>query len=322
VRATVASPIPPPNFRYVGLAAGPDAWRSRLMGWSTFLGVTSVGVSWLGGTIPSLLGSSVVGALLAWGMMQMGGPKMAIKGGQKPTEMAIVPWGVILEPHAEHSRVLRWAGIKNIEVDYVHTRDASGTPSTLWSMVWVLTSSQECFVGRAVGAVGLERLLAHLPAYAEESAATIALDWQGEEVLEDMWLDPAFPVLLRRAKAFLHSASAMMELELPEGLYRQGARLEVSKGTEFVLRSLLRRPGGSVDRRAFAALLAGEVGAVGVLPELLAMVTSVHPIVAGAAKAAALKLGGERSRVGAVEELSSFLLPEDIAALDSWAQGE
>ena len=55
--------------------------------------------------------------------------------------------------------------------------------------------------------------------------------------------------------------------------------------------------------------------------DLVRLVNSPHPVVAAAAKAAALRLGAPQSRAGAVEEVEAFLFAEDFEIFQTWAAG-
>ena len=111
--------------------------------------------------------------------------------------MAIVPWGILVQPDVA-PRILRWAAVKRVQVEMIHGRDA-GTPTTLWSVVTIETD-HERLAGRAAGAVAIERLIAHLAAYAEEQAQAVALDLEGRRGAEGPF-EPVFEPLLSAARA-------------------------------------------------------------------------------------------------------------------------
>ena len=54
--------------------------------------------------------------------------------------------------------------------------------------------------------------------------------------------------------------------------------------------------------------------------ELLRLVTTAHPLVAAAAKAAALRLGVEVSKTGSLDEVAPFVAEDDLAVLGGWAE--
>lgn len=232
--------------------------------------------------------------------------------------MAIVPWGVIVCPDADGERVLPWPGVRAISVEHLHTRDVAGTPSTVESYVTVETA-RERLAGRAPGHVSLERLIAFLDAYQDESARCVASDLEGAPLPVDLLEDEGVTQrLLELAPTYLASAEGRDSLSLEPMSYRDEGERVPSNGSVRVLRDVLRGTPERADARPLAALLSAEMGATSLLPELLRLVTSVHPVVAGCAKAAALRLGAERTRVGALEEVAPFLSGEDLSALSAW----
>jgi hypothetical protein len=62
------------------------------------------------------------------------------------------------------------------------------------------------------------------------------------------------------------------------------------------------------------------LGARELLPELLGLAVSPHPIAAAAAKAAALRLGAAQSRAGSIDEVAAFLFEEDHEKLERWTE--
>ncbi len=310
---------PAPDFRYVGLEPGPritpSTWAS-LVGVSATLGAGLVHELGVRGLVLGALGAGVTA-------LAMKRKKMQLAPFGRPTPMAIVPWGVLIEPDGRDdsapacSRVLRWAAVKGVHVDMVHGHDGGNT-MTLWSVVTVETA-HERYAGRAVGAVGIERLLAHLDAYAEEQAHPVALDLDGGTSAGAM-LDPVVEPLLAAARSMRGATAA--RLGLAELGYRgetRGAR-GVTDETVGTLRSVLRdRAQRSPDPRPLAAVLAAELRVAPLASDLLALVQSPHPVVAAVAKAAAAKMGVVAAKVGAVSELAAFLPERDVNALVAWA---
>jgi hypothetical protein len=237
------------------------------------------------------------------------------KRGQAVT-MAVVPWGILVDPdHAP--RILRWVAIKRVHVEIFYGRDA-GTPTTLYSLVSIETD-REHLTGCAHGAAPLDRLLAHLERYTREQAHAIALDIDGVRPSEGPY-EPECEPLLAAARAWIESAPASMRLELAAG-YRgpRGAAL-ASPRTAEVLRGILRdRTERPVDPRAFAAVIAAELGVREVIEDLVALVQSPHPVVAAVAKAAARRLGAATTKTGALDEVAPFLSERDCEVLSAWA---
>jgi hypothetical protein len=266
---------------------------------------------------------AMAGAFL---VRRVGGPNVAAKGRaifararplvrKDAVAMAIVPWGILVQPD-QAPRVLRWAAVKNVQVDVIYGSD-EGTPSTLWSVVTIETD-HERLAGRAPGAVAIERLIAHVDAYAEEQAQAVALDLEGHRAAEGPF-EPVFEPLLSAAReAIAASGPGSTRLGLPAWGYRGGVDAATPE-TIAVLRSLLAdRAPRSPDPRALAAVLAAELGVKALAPDLVALVQSPHPVVAAVAKGAAQKLGVEPARVGAITEVAPFLHDLDVDTLGLW----
>jgi hypothetical protein len=101
--------------------------------------------------------------------------------------------------------------------------------------------------------------------------------------------------------------------------YRGVSGLVPTGETIEALRGALREVGATpADPRAFAALVAGELGAAALVPELLRLVTAAHPFVAVAAKAALLRLGVEPNKAGSLAEVAPFLHDDDVLSLTEW----
>jgi hypothetical protein len=230
--------------------------------------------------------------------------------------MAVVPWGILVDPDYS-PRILRWAAIKRVHVEIFYGRDA-GTATTLYSVVTIETE-HERLSGCAAGAAPLDRLLAHLEPYTREQSHAIALDLDGDRPSEGP-LEPECEPLLSSARAWIESAPASMRLEL-QASYR-GVFGGASPRTAEVLRGVLRdRTGRAVDPRAFAAVIAAELGVREVIDDLLALVQSPHPVIAAVAKTAARKLGAATTRTGALEEVAPFLSERDYQVLAAWSGG-
>jgi hypothetical protein len=317
---------PAPDFRYVGLDPGP---RIHVSTWASFAGA---GMTLAAGLVHELgLRGVVLGAagaaVAAFALRRRAGPKVPSMRGD-PVPMAIVPWGILVDPDATNpvrdpdsrhgSRVLRWAGVKRVHVDMVHGQD-QGTATTLWSVVTIETE-HERLAGRAPGAVGIERLLAHLDAYAEEQAHEVALDLDGAMAAEGPF-EPVIEPLLGAARAMAsRGGSWATRLGLAAEGYRR-AKARATDETIALLRGVLRdRVPRSPDPRAFAAVLAAELRADAVANDLLPLVQSPHPVLAAVAKVAASKLGIDVVKVGAVSEVAPFLDDRDVEALSSWME--
>jgi hypothetical protein len=234
----------------------------------------------------------------------------------RQTAMAIVPWGVIVDPDAE-TRVLRWPGVRRVSVHVKHAM-RGGTPIAIDSVVAVDTG-REVLSGRAVGAVGLEQLTVHLHAYADEAARPVALDLEGTEEAGDGATEPVIAQVLARAGDLCTSGSGAAQLGLPHGGYRSMAARAAGPDTLALLRSILEANPGRADVRPLASVLAVLLGARALVPQLLRLVSVPHPVVAAVARAAACRLGAPQSRAGAIDEVAAFLFDEDRERLERWA---
>jgi hypothetical protein len=304
---------PAPDFRYVGLEAAPrfpfGVLESAVAAAGATIGAGIVyGFSSRGAIVTALTGAAVT--LVA---RKLGGPRAAPFARRVP--MAVVPWGVLVEPDDERPRVLRWAAIEAIEVQAVHTKD-TGTSETLWSVVTVHTA-RERFCGRAPGAVALESAIVHAHAYADEAAHAIALDLDGQARGEGP-TEPDVEPLLASACAFTESAAASNRLGLAGG-YRQATSHAPSDHAVEELRRVLRdRTPRDPDPRAFAAVVAAEIHATDLADDLLHLVYRPHPVVAAVAKVAARKLGASSAHTGSLDEVGPFLMERDIESLTAW----
>ncbi len=296
---------PAPDFRYVALQPEAASGHGRVLvaGSTVAIGIVlgaGVELRWL-----LALGVGVVSAALA----TAGRTKGADRG------LALVPWGLLVDAH-EAPRALLWSAVRSVRVRMAHTRDGGNT-STLASFVTVETH-REVFHGRTLGAAPLERLEAHLEAYAEEQATPLAFDLDGHEVADVT--EPDCERLLTSARSWVDSADAHRRLGLHGASYRRASsRAPTTRALE-VLRACLRsEPRAPADARAFAAVIAAELGATALIDDLLELVQSPHPLLAAVAKQAALHLGAPSSRAGSLEEVAPFLHTEDELALRAWS---
>ncbi|HEY2510692.1 MAG TPA: hypothetical protein VGI39_07545 [Polyangiaceae bacterium] len=328
---------PSPDFRYVGLDPGP---RLGVRGWASLVATgTTFGAGMLHemgpkGALLTVLGASAAALVLhrARGPSVYGRVRTALSRGARrrargsgrgiakgaAVAMAIVPWGILVQPDMA-PRVLRWAAVRRVSVETIYGRDG-GTPMTLWSVVTIETE-HERFAGRTPGAVAIERLIAHVDAYAEEQAQEVALDIDGQIAAEGP-MEPVIEPLLSAARAsVLGGGQASTRLGLPANGYRGTAEpaSHASEETIALLHDVLAdRAPRSPDPRPFAAVLAAELGVLRLSDALLELVQSPHPVVAAVAKVAARKLGTMATKVGAVAEVAPFLHERDVEALAAW----
>jgi hypothetical protein len=76
------------------------------------------------------------------------------------------------------------------------------------------------------------------------------------------------------------------------------------------------------DARPLAAMVAALLRLQSLVPDLLRLASSPHPLVAAVAKAAAMRLGAGKNRAGAIAEVAAFLFDEDLDRLERWAAVE
>jgi hypothetical protein len=324
VRSTVIVPrrAPPPDFRYVWLAPGPRLGALTLAAGTVSL--SSIGLAlgpqaeaWsaTGGSLP--LGIAVAGGAVAAVALARQIHRPRPPRGAREVPMAVVPWGVIVDPGAE-PRILRWPAICKIDVFVSHTLHG-GTPTAVSSLVTIHTR-REVLAGRAPGAVGLESLTVNVDAYGEESACPPSLDLDGHEPIDDCEIAPVARLLLRSASDHCSSGRGAARLALPAGSYRTlGARAAGPETLELLRCALRDDTPGPADPRPVAALVAGLLEARELVPSLIRLGGCPHPIVAATARAAALRLGAVPSRAGAVAEVAEFLFEEDASLIAKFA---
>lgn len=304
---------PPPDFRYVGLEAAPRVPIGVVAALTGVAATVGTGLSCGFGSRAAAL-AAMCAAATTFALRRAGGPARAAAAASVP--MAIVPWGVLIEPQ-QGARILRWAAIERVVAHVTYATD-TGTPESLWSMVTVETP-RERLAGRAPGAVPLERLQVHVEAYADEAAHALALDLSGDVAGAGPG-EPQIEPLLSAARAFVESAAASSRLGLPPSSYRSIAARAPSPRAIAELRDVLcDRRARHIDPRAFAAVIAAEIDARELVPALLALTSCPHPLIAAVARAAAQKLGVSSARTGSLAEVAPFVSDVDVAALEEWS---
>lgn len=279
---------------------------------------TTGALLWGNGHHPLAAAILAAGAALGAGAL-VGGERNRLRAPARAREvaMAIVPWGILVEPDAE-PRVLRWPAVRKVTVDSAHTM-RGGTPAVLASVV-VVDTGRELLAGRALGAVGLEALQANLDAYAEEAARPVALDLEGLTPADGA-TEPVVAELLARADDLCSTGRGALRLGLPPRGYRSIAAADAGPETVALLRGILANGGeGAADARPLASMVAVLLRAQSLVPELLRLASSPHPLVAAVAKGAAMRLGAGKNRAGAIAEVSAFLFDEDLDRLERWAE--
>jgi hypothetical protein len=301
---------------------GPGALGAALFaaGTATTALVATAGLFW--GSLHHPLGAGVLvaGAALAAGALVRGHhPGVRKPGSARPATMAVVPWGILVDPDTE-PRVLRWPAVRAVTVDVAHAM-RGGTPVVVGSIVTVDTA-HERFTGRTGGAVGLEGLTVNLASYADEAARPVALDLDGFVEAGDGATEPVVAELFAQAEELCTTGRGAARLGLPPGGYRSIASTVAGPETLALLRGILtgaERAPGPADPRALAAVVAALLGTRELVPALLELGSSPHPVTAAVAKAAAVRLGAGRNRAGSIDEVAPFLFEEDRERLRAWA---
>lgn len=320
VAALLDAFAPAPDFRYVGLE--PIA-APRLGVAATAFGLgAGVTLAMSGLDSRQALVAGALASVLSGLFLRGAGSPVVAKGSVR---MAIVPWGVLVDVD-QTPRILRWAAVRKIDIATSRTHHLAG--GVLSSRVAIETD-RDLFVGEAVGAVALERLVMHLDAYASEQGTPLALGLvvergeavtSGESIEVIDAIEPCVEMLLGAARQWLETADAAVRLGLGPAGYRRASTLAATPRALEVLRRILSdRTPRAADPRAFAAVVAAEIGAHELVPELLALAQCPNPLVAAVARQSSRKLGATRARTGTLDELGPFLFDADRLRLEAWA---
>ncbi|MFT3775881.1 MAG: hypothetical protein QM820_61845 [Minicystis sp.] len=258
--------VPPPDFRYVWLMPGPGSFGVVLAAAGAAVATTGALLWTGGGHHPLSAGILASGVALTAGSLLGGEHRLRAPARAREVAMAIVPWGILVDPDTE-PRVLRWPAIRKVTVDVAHSM-RGGTPAILASVVTV-DIGRELLSGRAWGAVGLESLVANLEAYAEEAARPVALDLEGLEPTGDGATEPVIDELLTRAEDLCTTGRGAIRLGLPPRGYRSIAAAAAGPETLGLLRRILSGggEGAPADARPLAAMVAVRLEATSLVPD-------------------------------------------------------
>jgi len=312
--AVPADFAPVPDFRYVGLEPVASRSLARALGAVGFGAGVSLALSAFDAR-HALVGGALASLTAGAALRQRGSRRIA----KDAVRMAIVPWGVLVDAY-DAPRILRWAAVRKVDVETTRAPHILGGDHGFSSRV-VITTDHESFVGEASGLVPLERLVVHLDAYATEQATPLALDLDGSAdhvaVLEPS--EPGAEPLLDGVREWLGTATAVARLGLAPGGYRRvGALAPTPLAVEVLRRTLQSRTPRPRDPRAFAAIVAAELRATELVPELVSLTQCPQPLVAAAAKQAARRLGVAEARTGTLDEVAPFLFDVDRMRLETW----
>jgi hypothetical protein len=304
---------PAPEFRYVGLE--PIA-APRLGVAATAFGLgAGVTLAMTGLDPRQAIFAGAVASIMSVFALRAGTPPQGTTGSVR---MAVVPWGVLVETD-EAPRILRWAGVRKIEIATSRARHLLARGGL--SSYVAIETERDRFVGEAVGAVPLQGLVEHLDAYTSEQGTAVALDLDGHGAVAQALeaIEPGFEMLLGAARNWLDTAGALVDLDLPPAGYRRTcARAPTSHAIEVLRRILRDRTPRPTDPRAFAAVVAAEIHARELVPELVALTQCPHPLLAAVARQSARKLGAPRAKTGTLDEVGPFLFEADRTHLDAW----
>jgi len=303
---------PAPDFRYVGLE--PIAAPKLGVAATAFGLGAGVTLAMSGHDPRQALVAGVLASIMSVFALRAGAPTITTGS----VRMAIVPWGVLVETE-ESPRILRWSGVRKVEVATSRARRllARGELSSHVS----IETDRDRFIGEAVGIVPLQGLVDNLDAYASEQGTALALDLEGRGAAADALeaIEPGFEMLLAAARDWLETAGAAFELGLPPAGYRRASmRAPTSQAIEVLRRVLRDRTSRPTDSRAFAAVVAAELRAAELVPELVALAQCPHPLLAAVARQSARKLGAPRAKTGTLDEVAPFLFEADRTLLDAW----
>lgn len=318
VRKSLASSrsLAPPELRYQFLREGPGRSPWAVRGFSTGVGVVAGGVMMFvlnhkGGLLVAPVVAAVVNAL-AHGVGRLLGPSKDYRA----LPVAIVPWGIILDPDGAPT-ALGWPAIRELSftrVDRDGNRDG-GAPA-----IAIMLFDTEAGVVQAQAEDGewVTSIDAFAPRFAQAASKGPAADLAGETALETEGIPPSL-ALLRRAEAILDSADGRATLGMESGTYRTVSSRTPTPETKNILRTILWNASADFDPGPLAAVLIAELGIAELLPDLLRMILATSPLLAAVSRAAAQRLGAGRVQTGSLDELRLYLDPKDLAELERWS---
>lgn len=261
--------------------------------------------------IPALLVAVPVIAVGAYAVERLFVAKRST--GQTPTAMLITPWGIVA------GGAIPWSAIEAIhhaELVQPQFQSRSGEEQVAHSRLTVRAGGAVMVAERKYESM-LDVLDAVLGQYAAEGSRPVALDLDEHGATSLPAQPGATRDVLAAARALLQSDAGKELVEVSADGYR-ASRTVVRPGTEGRLDRLLIEAPSGADAGPLAAVLAAELELDGLVDRLCELVTAPNPVLAGIAKAAALRLGAHPSRAGRLSELHPFLDHADLAALRAW----
>ncbi len=308
--------LAPPELRYQFLRAGPGRSPWALRGLAGGIGVAAVAaLSIVSGRRTVLIAVPVIVFLLNGlfrGVTRLLDPSSK---NARSAPVGIVPWGIVIDPDGAPVAV-PWPRLREVSVTRVHRDEGRDDPRLPTA---IMRFDTDAGVVRAQGEEGewVSSVEAFHARFARAAARGPAADLDGIQPLETGGL-PASLALLRRAEGMLDSADGRAALGLEAGDYRSTSSRAAGPETRAALRDALWRDGASLDAGPLAAILVAELGIDDLLPDLLRLILSASPLLAGTARAAAIRLGASPAAAGSLAELEHFLPRGDIEELQRW----
>ncbi|NUP08643.1 MAG: hypothetical protein HOW73_21555 [Polyangiaceae bacterium] len=228
--------------------------------------------------------------------------------------LQIVPWGIVT------ATVHGWGDISQLVHESV--QQAPGTNDRGWphrkSFVYTDIGGER-FQSVCDFQPTLDKLPKLIRSFAAEAERPIALDLEGKD-----GIDPEDTGVFRRV---LSSARNLAQSDLGTTLvdvatddYRSMSRTLREDGIE-MLRAMLRAYPKASDTAPLASILAAELHATPLIPELVGLMRSPSPFVASVARAAAIRLGSGTGAFRRYRALRSFLEDSEVRAIEAWTEG-
>lgn len=248
---------------------------------------------------------------------------------EEARSMDIVPWGLVVDPGAAQHPI-PWPAMQDVGCArrVLERRKYDDYERVAYDLTF--TTAARVMRGTAQEQETLLVLPDLVPAYARAAARPVALDLEDAPRAARITSAPAegqpawagaFADLRARVQALLQDPSFAALLTVPGGDYRSARRPEATPELVARIRRALAEDEDRLERAPLAALLAAELGLTDVMPELLDLVLSPHPLVSAVGRGAARRLGSPPLRTGALREVAPFLPDADLRFIEEWAEG-
>lgn len=238
-----------------------------------------------------------------------------------PVTLEVTPWGVAVGPHSSFrpgpSR-FAWSAILSIEE---HTRVVKRRDETLTVHVLYVEVAPKKFLQAQSDSFDAPTLAGYFPRFGPAVRRRFAVGMHGEAAL-----DPGTPGLsskiidaARRVVGAAEPASWFSRIDGKDYRARGGVEL-TPEATAALIASLTEEPTGDVDAAPLHAVILAECGVVSAIEPLLALTMSPSPMIAVAARAAALRIGASQVHTGPIDEIGDHLPADERAAWSNWAR--